>query len=131
MSKVDESSWVTLSITFTPDDIMEIEDAIANLHLHWDSIRTKSGILEHIVEQYKAKRFEPEDFEFMKELVSLGRTPEGRNIITSSKKVIDEILKLHDKYGKLTIDRAIALIKSHEDTHATMKQEYSHLWAKP
>jgi hypothetical protein len=84
MSKVDESSWVTLSITFTPDDIMEIEDAIADLHLHWDAIRTKSGILEHIVEQYKAKYTE--------------------------------------KMG---------ILKKHEELHATMKQEYAHLWVKP
>ena len=55
MSKVDELSWVTLSITFTPDDIREIEDAIADLHWHGGAGGTKSGVLEHIVEQYKAK----------------------------------------------------------------------------
>ena len=52
MSKVDEASWVTLSITLTPDDIMGIEDAIADLRWHGG---TSSGILEHIVEQYKLK----------------------------------------------------------------------------
>jgi hypothetical protein len=52
MSKVDQSSWITLSITVTPDDIMEVEDAIADLRWHGG---TSSGVLEHIVEQYKLK----------------------------------------------------------------------------
>ena len=52
MSKVDQASWVTLSVTLTPDDIMEIEDAIADLRWHGGA---SSGILEHIVEQYKLK----------------------------------------------------------------------------
>jgi hypothetical protein len=61
MSKVDESSWVTLTITLTPDDIMEVEDAIADLKQNyggqWFS-GARSGILEHIVEQYKLKQTE-------------------------------------------------------------------------
>ena len=58
MSKVDEASWVTLSITLTPDDIMEIEDAIADLKRNYGGQwfnGAGSGILEHIVEQYKLK----------------------------------------------------------------------------
>jgi hypothetical protein len=52
MSKVDEASWVTLSITLTPDDIFEIQDAIEELEC---SSGMKSGVLNHIVEQYKLK----------------------------------------------------------------------------
>jgi hypothetical protein len=52
MSKVDEASWVTVKVTLTPDDIFEIQDAIEELEC---SSGLKSGILEHIVEQYKLK----------------------------------------------------------------------------
>ena len=69
MSKVDQASWITLSVTITPEDFMEIEDAIAELH--WNG-GARSGFLEHMVEQYKLKleeskpsTFAPEDFEFM------------------------------------------------------------------
>jgi len=53
MSKTDESSWITLSITVTPDDFMELEDTISDLR--WQA-GTSSGFLEHIVEQYKLKK---------------------------------------------------------------------------
>ena len=52
MSKVDESSWITLSITLTPDDIKEVETAISELR--WGSGIT-AGFLEHLVEQYHLK----------------------------------------------------------------------------
>ena len=54
MSKVDQASWVTISITLTPDDIFVLEDAIADLE-YCGEVNTV-GILEHIVEQYKLKK---------------------------------------------------------------------------
>ena len=54
MSKVDQASWVTISITLTPDDIFAVEDAIADLE-YCGEVQTMS-ILEHIVEQYKLKK---------------------------------------------------------------------------
>jgi hypothetical protein len=51
MSKVDEASWITISITLTPDDIFVIEDAIADLE-YCGEVNTVV-ILEHIVQQYK------------------------------------------------------------------------------
>ena len=53
MSKVDESSWITISITLTPDDLFALEDAIADL-TYCGEVQT-IGLLEHIVEQYKLK----------------------------------------------------------------------------
>ena len=54
MSKVDQASWVTISITLTPDDIFAVEDAIADLE-YCGEVQTMS-ILEHIVEQYNLKK---------------------------------------------------------------------------
>jgi hypothetical protein len=54
MSKVDQASWITISITLTPDDIFAIEDAIVDLE-YCAEVNTV-GILEHIVEQYNLKK---------------------------------------------------------------------------
>ena len=121
MSKVDQASWVTLSITLTPDDIMGIEDAIADLRWHGGA---SSGILEHIVEQYKLKveeskpdTFDPVDFEFLKEMVALCRTSEGQRIMTTSSYFMNRINDLHDTYGKQRINKTIDILKKHEDLH--------------
>jgi hypothetical protein len=121
MSKVDQASWITLSITITPDDFMELEDAVAELQ--W-SAGTRSGFLDHVVEQYKLKleeskpnNFAPEDFEFLKEMVSLGRTSEGQRIMTTSSYFMNKIVDLHDTYGKQRINKTIDLLKKHEDLH--------------
>ena len=121
MSKVDQASWITLSVTITPEDFMEIEDAIAELSWHSG---TSSGFLEHIVEQYKLKleeskpsTFAPEDFEFMKQMVSLGKTSEGQRIMTTSSYFMNRMVDVHDKYGKEKVNRTIDLLKKHEDLH--------------
>lgn len=121
MSKVDESSWITLSITVTPDDFMELEDTISDLR--WQA-GTSSGFLEHIVEQYKLKMeelkpssFDPKDFEFLKEMVSLGKTSEGQRIMTTSSYFMNRIVDLHDLYGREKVNRTIDLLKKHEAMH--------------
>ena len=121
MSKTDESSWITLSITVTPDDFMELEDTISDLR--WQA-GTSSGFLEHIVEQYKLKMeelkpssFDPKDFEFLKEMVSLGKTSEGQRIMTTSSYFLNRIVDLHDLYGREKVNRTIDLLKKHEDLH--------------
>jgi len=43
---------ITIQVTLTKQDILEIEDAILDLQWHGGA---RSGILEHIVEQYKLK----------------------------------------------------------------------------
>lgn len=125
MSKVDESSWVSLTITLTPDDIMEVEDAIADLRWHGG---TSSGILEHIVEQYKLKVEEskpntltPEDFEFIKEMVSLGKTSEGQRIMTTSSYFMNRMVDVHDKYGKQTVYKIIDQLKAHQAMHKAVQ----------
>jgi hypothetical protein len=121
MSKVDESSWITLSITVTPEDFMELEDTISDLR--WQA-GTSSGFLEHIVEQYKLKleeskpsTFAPEDFEFMKQMVSLGKTSEGQRIMTTSSYFMNRIVDLSDKYGRERVNITIDLLKKHEAMH--------------
>ncbi|CAB4135583.1 hypothetical protein UFOVP285_72 [uncultured Caudovirales phage] len=134
MSKVDESSWITISITLTPDDIMEIEDAVADLRWHSG---TSSGVLDHIVEQYKLKvedskpnTFAQEDFEFLKEMVSLGRASEGQRILNTSSYFMKKIIDLHAKYGKQRINKTIDLLKKHEAMHkatqTVMEKENEH-----
>lgn len=125
MSKTDESSWITLSITVTPDDFMELEDTISDLR--WQA-GTSSGFLEHIVEQYKLKleeskpsSFVPEDFEFMKQMVSLGKTSEGQRIMTTSSYFINRMVDVHDKYGKEKVNRTIDLLKKHEAMHKAVQ----------
>ena len=124
MSKVDESSWVSLTITLTPDDIMEVEDAIADLRWHGG---TSSGILEHIVEQYKLKveeskpPFEQKDFDFLRETVALSKSSEGHRIVSTSSYFTKKILELTDKYGKQRINKTIDLLKKHEDNHECAK----------
>lgn len=121
MSKVDEASWITLSITITPEDFMEIEDAIAELQ--WGS-GTRSGFLDHVAEQYKLKleaskpnTLTPEDFEFIKEMVSLGKTSEGQRIMTTSSYFMNRMVDVHDKYGKQTVNKIIDQLKAHQDMH--------------
>jgi len=121
MSKVDEASWVTLSITLTPDDIMEIEDAVADLRWHGGA---SSGVLDHIVEQYKLKveeskpnTFDQKDFEFLKEMVSLGKSSEGQRILNTSSYFMKKIIDLNDTYGKQRINKTIDLLKKHEAMH--------------
>lgn len=137
MSKVDQASWVTLSITLTPDDIMGIEDAIADLRWHGGAT---SGILEHIVEQYKLKldeskpnTFDQVDFEFLKEMVSLGKTSEGQRIMTTSSYFMNKLVDLHDKYGRERINKTIDLLKKHEAMHKatqTVMERESHEHSK-
>lgn len=121
MSKIDEASWVTLSITVTPNDFMELEDAISDLR--WNS-GTSSGFLEHIKEQYELKlegskpsSFAQKDFEFLRETVALGKTPEGHKIITTSSYFMKKILELTNMYGKEKVNRTIDLLKKHEKAH--------------
>lgn len=125
MSKVDEATWITLSITMTPDDFNELEDAIADLLWH-DS--RQSSFLEHIREQYKLKReelypqeFTLEDLLFIQEIVKLGKTHEGSKIIANSPYIARKILDLHDKYGINIVDKTIQNIKKHEDNHECAK----------
>lgn len=125
MSKVDESSWITLSITVTPDDFMELEDTISDLR--WQA-GTSSGFLEHIVEQYKLKleeskpsTFAPMDFEFLKEMVSLGKTSEGQRIMTTSSYFMNRIVDLSDAYGKETVNKTIDILKKHEAMHKAVQ----------
>lgn len=126
MSKVDESSWITLSITITPDDFMELEDTIADLR--WQA-GTSSAFLEHIVEQYKLKReelypqtFTNEDLLFIQELVRLGKSHEGLKIIQSSPYITRKIVDLHDKYGSDVVDKTMQGIKKHEGIHDRLLQ---------
>ena len=121
MSKVDQASWITLSITVTPDDFMELEDTISDLR--WQA-GTSSGFLEHIVEQYKLKleerkpsTFAQKDFEFLKEMVSLGKTSEGQRIMTTSSYFINRMVDVHDLYGKEKVNRTIDRLKKHEKAH--------------
>jgi hypothetical protein len=134
MSKVDESSWVSLTITLTPDDIMEVEDAIADLRWHGG---TSSGILEHIVEQYKLKveeskpsPFDLKDFEFLRETVALSKSSEGHRIVSTSSYFTKKILELTDKYGKERINKIIDSLKKHEAMHkatqTVMERENEH-----
>ena len=125
MSKIDESSWITLSITVTPDDFMELEDTISDLR--WQA-GTSSGFLEHIVEQYKLKleeskpsTFAQKDFEFLKEMVSLGKTSEGQRIMTTSSYFINRIIDLHDLYSREKVNRTIDLLKKHEAMHKAVQ----------
>ena len=125
MSKIDEASWITLSITVTPNDFMELEDTIADLK--WNG-RTNSGFLEHIVEQYtlkleesKPSTFAPEDFEFIKQMVSLGKTSEGQRIMTTSSYFMNRMVDVHDKYGKEKVNRTIDLLKKHEAMHKAVQ----------
>lgn len=125
MSKIDEASWITLSITVTPNDFMELEDTIADLK--WNG-RTNSGFLEHIVEQYtlkleesKPSTFAPKDFEFMKQMVSLGKTSEGQRIMTTSSYFMNRMVDVHDKYGKEKVNRTIDLLKKHEAMHKAVQ----------
>ena len=125
MSKVDQASWITLSVTITPEDFMELEDVIADLRWHGG---TSSGFLEHIVEQYKLKLEEskpntltPEDFEFIKEMVSLGKTSEGQRIMTTSSYFMNRMVDVHDKYGKEKVNRTIDLLKKHEAMHKAVQ----------
>lgn len=125
MSKVDQASWITLSVTITPEDFMEIEDAIAELH--WNG-GARSGFLEHMVEQYKLKVEEskpntltPEDFEFIKEMVSLGKTSEGQRIMTTSSYFMNRIVDLNDKYGKQTVNKIIDQLKVHQAMHKAVQ----------
>jgi len=125
MSKIDEASWITLSITVTPNDFMELEDTIADLR--WNG-RTNSGFLEHIVEQYtlkleesKPSTFAPEDFEFIKQMVSLGKTSEGQRIMTTSSYFMNRMVDVHDKYGKEKVNRTIDLLKKHEAMHKAVQ----------
>ena len=126
MSKVDESSWITISITLTPDDLFALEDAIADL-TYCGEVQT-IGLLEHMVEQYKLKleeskpsTFAPEDFEFMKQMVSLGKTSEGQRIMTTSSYFMNRMVDVHDKYGKEKVNRTIDLLKKHEATHKAVQ----------
>lgn len=136
MSKVDEASWVTISITLTPDDIIELEDVVADLH--WQSgASTCTVFLEHIVAQYKLKveeskpnTFDQIDFEFLKEMVSLSRSSEGHRIVSTSSYFTKKILELTDKYGKQRINKTIDLLKKHEAMHkatqTVMEKENEH-----
>jgi hypothetical protein len=126
MSKVDQASWVTLSITVTPDDFMELQDAIADIQWHSGA---RSGLMEHIVEQYKLKMeelkpntFDPMDFEFLKEMVSLGKTSEGQRIMTTSSYFMNRIVDLTDKYGKERVNKTIDSLKKHEGIHDRLLQ---------
>ena len=126
MSKVDESSWITISITLTPDDLFALEDAIADL-TYCGEVQT-IGLLEHIVEQYKLKvedskpnTFAQEDFEFLKEMVSLGKTSEGQRIMTTSSYFMNRIIDLSDMYGKEKVNRTIDLLKKHEKIHENIQ----------
>ena len=125
MSKTDEASWVTLSITVTPDDFMELEDAIADIQWHSGA---RSGLLEHIVEQYKLKleeskpkSFAQKDFEFLKEMVSLGKTSEGQRIMTTSSYFMNRMVDVHDKYGREKVNQTIDLLKKHEAMHKAVQ----------
>jgi hypothetical protein len=125
MSKVDQSSWITLSITLTPDDFMDLQDAVAELH--WSAGRT-SAFLDHIVEQYKLKleeskpsTYAQKDFDFLKEMVSLGKTSEGQRIMTTSSYFMNRIVDLHDQYGREKINKTIDLLKKHEADHECAK----------
>lgn len=127
MSKTDESSWVTLSITVTPDDYLDLQDAVAELH--WSGGRT-SAFLDHVVEQYQLKleeskpsTFTPEDFEFMKQMVSLGKTSEGQRIMTTSSYFMNRMVDVHDKYGREKVNRTIDLLKKHEAMHKEAREQ--------
>lgn len=125
MSKVDQASWITISITLTPDDIYAVEDAIADL-TYCGEVQT-IGLLEHIVEQYKLKveeskpPFEQKDFEFLRETVALSKSSEGHRIVSTSSYFTKKILELTDKYGKEKINKTIDLLKKHEDNHECAK----------
>lgn len=125
MSKVDEATWITLSITMTPDDFQELEDIIDWMDFT-DS--RKSGLLTHIAEQYKLKReelcpkeFSREDLLFIQEIVKLGKTSEGSKIIRNSPYIARKILDLHDKYGINIVDKTIQNTKKHEENHECAK----------
>jgi hypothetical protein len=135
MSKVDQASWVTISITLTPDDIFAVEDAIADLE-YCGEVQTMS-ILEHIVEQYKLKveeskpsPFDLKDFEFLRETVALSKSSEGHRIVSTSSYFTKKILELTDKYGKERINKIIDSLKKHEAMHkatqTVMERENEH-----
>jgi hypothetical protein len=100
---------------------MEIEDAVADLRWHGGS---SSGVLDHIVEQYKLKLEESEpspfdlkDFEFLTETVALSKSSEGHRIVSTSSYFTKKILELTDKYGKERINKIIDSLKKHEAMH--------------